>query len=246
MNDITIIVSSITLVILIFLFLLYKKFINPKESTEEVREFILGLKKEIYENVILKFVEEVDFSKLGNEDNDVTKYIIDLLHTNIDYLHNRIYDYISDRLEDYVKLDSNPLTEISLRVVKKKPLIDNFITSVIEYYNVEKKMFDSIEKAWIKYQNNALKDDKELEEKYSDSEKYNVCEISEEDLKSLEKITEEDLPKEERERIQKMKEKVIPPSEDGSDVYDEVIEEEDNTFIDANGRRRDKKTGRFK
>ena len=205
---------------------------SPSSSDKKAAEdFIKGLSDTFYKTMI-DIVNNADPKKFDN---------IEAFETDIlEKIYNDIYEYTKAKLEEAA--ESDIISAMVLKVIDKDYII-KFVDSVFNNGNIESIIKD----VWAK----------NFEEKVSEMEEVQDIAIGH-DVDGNEIIysgsdynenfdEKNDLPLAEDEDIdQEALRKVIPPSDDEEPVYNEDTSEDESLFFfDKNGRKRDKKTGRY-
>lgn len=223
---ITIIGGIIILGLIIVAVVIRLKSKPSANDKQEAENFLKGLSETFY-NKILDIVSNIDIGSFSS----LEELEISILND----IYDELWKYTEEELKEASKTDI--ITAMVLKVLNKDFVI-KFIDTLITEYEINDKLASKWNKKIEAVVENSETEDKELQEKFENSNDY-IEEFSEDDLKPAEEIvpTEEELaminpPTEE--------EKEYNPEEDNSV---EIIE--DDTFIDSNGRKRSKKTGRF-
>ena len=225
-NVLTIILSGVILCLIILAVVIRFKSKPSAYDKEEAEKFLKGLSETFY-NKMLSIVSTVDINSFSS--------LEDLEVSILNEIYDVIWDYVEEELEEASKSDI--ITAMVLKVLNKNFVI-KFVDKLIEEYKIN----DNLCSKWNKKLESASEtieaEDKDLQEKFSNSEEF-IEEFSENDLKEAENVepTAEDLAS------------IIPPSDEEKEYNPEEDESveliDDEIYIDANGRKRDKKTGRF-
>ena len=209
---------------------------STKEANKSAEEFIKGLSDEFY-SIMVKIIQNIDFSAIDISSLEEYEAMI------LEDIYSEIYDYTKSKLEEAAEDDI--LSTIALQLFTKK-YISKFADKIFENGHVESLIKDS----WSKYfeskinfiegiQDVAIGHDIDGNEIIYSGDDYN------EDFDEK-----NDLPVAEDEIIdQEALSKVIPPSDNEETPFNEDVIETDEDdlsyYIDNNGRKRDKKTGKF-
>lgn len=210
-------------------------------SKQEALDFLNGLVGEL-RNIIIDIISSISFDDLKDLDETTAEEI----ETSI---LKRIYDGVWEYVQEIVQknLDTNKdfFTQAVLAILNNKEFIEKFIRDLLnkEEKDIVKIISDrSVELSFDIARERAAKlekDDEELQEEFSDQEKY-IEEVTDEDQTSGEDINEptpEDLSKL---NPQVDEEEELDPENDPSV---EVID--DDIYYDKSGRPRSKKTGKW-
>lgn len=223
--------SIITALLILALFVVcivvrFKKYPSSLDKNQ-ANKFLEGLSIRIYDTMC-----NIIASNSPTEYDSVEEFEADILKK----IYTQVYDYIKNEL---ARADQNDIfTIMTLRVLDEK-FIYKYIDSLIEKFEINDRLKSVEESVKIdQISESSKKEDNELAKEFSNSELYNE-EVSDEDLAPAEEVcpTEEELAG-------------LNPQTDDEVEYDpesdssvEVVE--DDTFIDAAGRKRSKATGRY-
>ena len=206
---------------------------RPSSSDKKAaEEFIKGLSDTFYKTMldIANSIDPKEFSNIEAFEESILKRI-----------YSDIYDYTESKLKEAASTDI--ISAMVLKIIDKEYII-NVIDTIYKNGNIE----NIIKDIWAK----------NFEEKVSEMES-NIQDVAiGHDVNGNEIIytgsdynedfdEKNDLPLAEEEEIDpEALSKVIPPSDDEEPSFNEdLIDEDDDIFIDKNGRKRDKKTGRY-
>jgi hypothetical protein len=207
-------------------FIFYIKLKSNKKSEENQKlasEFLSGLSDNI-ESTIVSIINEADIDKY----NSLDELEIDILQKIYDETWNYLYVEI-------IKASKNDIITAAVSKLINKEYLIKFIDNTFKG-----NMFENVEAKWIdKFSKNNEQNDQELQNEFSGTD-YNEN-FDEDDLEpaSEEEISEEELAK------------LNPPREDGEEEYNsedssmEIVEEDDDIYIDKSGRKRSRKTGKW-
>lgn len=227
-NTLLAIIGGIFILICIIIALIIRFKTKPSiYDQESATNFLNGLSDTFYD-VISDIIENINFDDYDS--------LVELENDIIEQIYDTILNYTKDYLNQAAKDDI--ITSIVFKLLNNEDRIIQFIDELIRKYDVTKKL----EGAWAENFKiktaNISEADSELEEIYSDKSQY-IETVSDKDLIPAKDV----LPTDEE--LQNLN----PPSEEDKE-YDpenddsvEVID--DDSYIDKQGRRRSKSTGRF-
>lgn len=188
-------------------------------------KFLDGLSDTFY-NKILDIINNTDFSAFNS--------LEELESSILNDIYDSIWEYVEEQLKDSAKTDV--LTALALKFLNKD-FVNKFVDNIIESCNIEWK----IESLWADKHNF---EEKVKEISDNDKSKFVGSDYIENySGVSLEAAKEEEIPQEELDKLnpQKDEEEKLDPDNDESV---EIIED-DEVVVDSNGRKRNKKTGRY-
>ena len=224
--EITSIIGGILILAFVIVAILIRLKNKPTQADKDsAKQFLEGLEDVFYAKMI-DIVTCLDISKYGT----LEEFEADILSN----IYESVWKYVEEQLSDQAKTDV--LTALALKVLNKE-FVDSFVAALITKYNIN----DKINTVWVSNFEEKCKSIEEAETEsstvYTDSELYNES-FNDELEKAKEVVpTEEELAA------------LNPPTEE-EEVYsdeDESVEliEDDEYYYDANGRKRDKATGRY-
>ena len=226
------------IVVIGILFVIYR--IRKTGDKQEAEDFLQGLSEEL-KNLILKVIRTFTLDDLINLD----KNSIATIENNIlKAIYETCWNYINNVVEN--NKDQDFFTQAVLALLENKEFVEEFIRKLIDSECLQSiihaKASILLEKSVEAKMVETEKEDKELQEEFSDQEKY-IEELKDEDQthgEEAEEPTEEELTK--------LNPQVDEPEEldPENDPSVEVVEDEDNDiYYDKSGRARSKKTGKW-
>ena len=240
-------IYSILFVLIIAVGIAFFLIMNKKEKNE-AREFIIGLADEFYKliiNEVTKFNENIEKYETLEE------YFDDLLED----IYNVIYDYTVGKAYEVFGLNS-----IICKFITKE-MINELVNQVIDSGNIKGLVRDN----WSKYFEEKVTPLNEIEDVAvgHDVDGNEIVYSGNEYYEDFEEKT--DLPVVEEEKVdEEALSRIIPPSDNENEEFsDDVVEDEQQEeitleysevetstddlpyFVDKNGRKRDKITGRY-
>ena len=216
-------------VVLIFIIIAVIIRIKTKPSAydkEAASNFLNGLSETFY-NKMMEIITNINFSEYDS--------LIEMEADIIKQIYDSVWDYTEVELAKAAKSDI--LTAVALKLLDKNSVL-KFVDELMEKYEIAQKLETAWAEDFEKRTKGLAEKDTELEKTFSDESQY-IENVSESDLKPAEQIepTEEELAS-------------LNPPLDEVDDYDPENDEsvevvEDDTYIDKNGRKRSKATGRY-
>lgn len=207
----------ITVFVIIAIVIRLKSNTNGEKSA---KLFLEGLSDTFY-NKIVDIITNIDI--------DSYTCIEEFQASVLNDIYDSTWDYVEAQLAESSESD---IVSTMMRKVLNREFVSKFVDNIIDTYQIQ----DKLDSMWKN--KSEEKKDENLQEEFEDSEKY-IENLSNDELEPAKEIqpTEEELaalnpPSDE--------EKEYNPEEDNSV---EIIE--DDVFIDGNGRKRSKSTGRF-
>ncbi len=234
-NSLPVIIGGVVVLGLIIL-AFYIRLKTVPSATDKVKaeEFLKGLADTFYKKIIeiMNNIKIEDFSNLEEFEANALETIYDAL-----------FEYTESKVKEAAEQDI--ISALVLKALDKE-LIMKFLKSIIEDGNIE----DKIKGLWDKHVEENIEELNNLEDVaygidvdgnkiYYTGEDYNEGEI---DRSALPPVSDANF-------APTADEKIIPPSDDENTYFDEAtveeIDDENDVFIDGNGRKRSKKTGRY-
>ena len=219
-------ILSITLFAIVFIYFIYK---SKNSNSKKAETFIDGLYDVLKEEMlsIITNINPQDFTTF----DDFRELAV-----------SSIYTKLKEYKLDIVEKEKDPLLNIAvIKIIENESFIEKSIEQIINNFNIDERL-DAIWNKKIEKESDSIKEeDKKLQKDFSDESKYvESVDISKLPDANIEEPTQEELDK-------------LNPQIDISDSdveYDPENDEsveliEDDTFIDSNGRKRSKSTGRF-
>lgn len=221
------------LVLFIILYCILKSKENKNKS--KALEFLDNILDEIKE-IVLTSISNIDISDLKN------LKIEEIIASILKDIYDGIWEFVQNKINE--RDDKDIVDKTALKFLNNKNFIDKYIDTIVEKFDVEShietKISDIQDEEGQKVLDKSEKEDKDLQEEFSDSKKYFTNEVSENDLTVGEDL--EEIPQIELDKLnpQTDEEEKIDLENDSSV---EVID--DDIFYDKAGRARSKKTGRY-
>ena len=222
----TVIGSILILAIIIGVMIIRYKSKPTIYDKDQAEKFLKGLSDAIYEKIV-NIINNFDISIIESIEDFQASILIDI--------YNTIWDYVEGELK--VAAQKDILTAMALKVLNRE-YVEQFLDILMKENGLVDKMWDKWNRFVEDKSGKIEEQDQSLQQQFSDPEQYN------------EDFDPKDLPVAEEQEIDKEEiEKIIPPIDEEPE-YDEESDSsveivEDDTFIDARGRRRSKTTGRF-
>lgn len=225
-NTILAIIGALVVVLCLIFALMIRMSKNPKLEEGAIDEFLEGLSDAFYSKM-LEIINNISFdsySSLINMESDI-----------ISQIYNSLWDYTEKHLKKYANEDI--IMAMILKVLDKDTVI-SFIDKLIEKFDIYSKLDDVWTKNFIEKTSTMEEEDKEVENNFSDPALYNE-EFDPSDLEAA------DTSEPSEEELANLNPQVDEEEElnVAEDISVEVVE--DDTYIDAKGRKRSKSTGRY-
>lgn len=221
--------KTIFVIILITIIFIYYIIKSKKNDSKKAEEFIDGLYDTLKEEIldIISNIDAEDFSTFDEFKDNI-----------ISSIFSRLKEYILN----IVKEEKGSIISIAVsKIIENESFIEEAIEKIINHYAVDEKINSIWVKKLEKTSKSISEEDEKLQKEFSDESKY-IESITNNELSdaTVDTPAQEELDK-------------LNPQIDISDSdinYDPESDDsvellEDNTFIDANGRKRSKSTGRF-
>lgn len=230
------------IVIIAIVFVIYR--IKKTGNKQEADDFLEGLSEEI-KNLILKVVKSFtleDISKI-NKDN-----IAEIENTILQQIYETCWNYVRNVVEKNVDKNKDFFTEAVLALLENKEFVEEFIRKLIDseclQTIIHAKASILLEKSIENKMVETEEEDKELQEEFSDQEKY-IEELKDEDQTHGEEI---EVPSEEE--LSELNPQTDEPEEldPENDPSVEVVDDDEDDkdiYYDKSGRPRSKKTGKW-
>lgn len=223
------IIGAILLVICVIVAIVIRGKSNKPTVADKItaKEFLEGL-SEVFYNKMLEIVNTVDIAKFDS--------IEELEVTLLSDIYDACWSYTSDQLTEHAQEDI--LTAMVLRVIDKD-FVTKFVDELINNKDINRMISEIWDGKFKVISEEAVEEDNKLIEEFSNAEEY-VEEFNEEVLEEAKEVvpTEEEIA--ELKPQLEVDEVEYDPETDSSV---EVVE--DDVYIDENGRKRSKSTGRF-
>ena len=195
----TVIGGLIILGLLIISIVTTKKKQQSNDSKENAKEFLNGL-SDVLQRKMIEIINDFDFKLYNSLEESEAAILLQI--------YEALWDYVSAELEEVSKNDI--LSALALKVLNKDFVYD-FISKLINEY----KISENIENLWLKkvenINENAEKEDKQLQNEFDNPELYNE-EVNSSDLPLAEVVEDETS----EETIQDDSEKEYNPETDNS------------------------------
>lgn len=236
-TDTTVVITGGLIILAIFtvVTIIKMKLSNNAKGKSMAEDFLVSLSDEIYA-LMIKNIKEIDIEGFNFESlEEFEAKVLGVIYTSANsFVKNKIDELDEDAI----------LPSVALKLLFDQDFVDKFTEEIFNNGHVE----DIIKDAWSKYFQTKVESMEENTEDVAIGHDVDGNEIIYSGPDYNEDFDEKnDLPLAEEEEIDpEALSKVIPPSDDEEPYYDEdVIEENEPFFIDKNGRKRDKKTGRY-
>jgi Asp-tRNA(Asn)/Glu-tRNA(Gln) amidotransferase C subunit len=223
----TIIGGIIVLILVIIAIIIGLKTNKTNNGKLEAENFLTGL-SDVFYNKMVEIINEFDFSQYSS--------IAEAETAVLKQIYEAVWDYTRRQLD--IISNKNILTKLAIKIIDEDfviKFIDNLasnknISELIEnsYSNIVKGRLDSM-----------VEEDEKLQEEFSDQSKY----VEDFDSVDLEPAKEEDDNSDDGEPINPPRDEEEPYNE--SDESMEIVDEDDDIYIDKGGRKRSRKTGKW-
>lgn len=213
--------------------------VKKSGNKQEANDFLEGLADEL-KKLILKIIKSFSVEDLENlTEENIAKIETDILKQ----IYDTCWNYITCIVEKNLDKNQDFFTQAVLALLQNKEFIEEFIRKLINSENITQIIHS---KATVLSEENierklevVEKEDKDLQEEFSDQEKY-IEELTDNDQTHGEDISE---PTEEE--LSKLNPQVDEPEDldPENDISVEVVN--DDIYYDKSGRARSKKTGKW-
>lgn len=229
----SIIGGIIVLAIIIAAMVIRYKSNSSAFDKESATEFLEGLSDIFYEK-IMDIINNINFADYDS--------LIELEASILSQIYDTIWEYVEKKLKEDSK--TNIFSALTLKILNKE-FVDKFVDKLLTEYNI----VETMESGWSNHFNSKdversiVEEDKNLQDKFSDSSQF----VETSDNSELPPA--QDIAPSEEELA------ALNPQSDDEEELD--IENDDSVelvdgnneelpyIIDANGRKRDRKSGRY-
>ena len=227
------------IVIVGVVFIIYR--VRKTGNKQEADDFLEGLSEE-FKNLILKVIKSFTLEDISKIDKDS---IAEIENVILKEIYNTCWNYLRNVVEKNIDTNKDFFTQAVLALLENKEFVEEFIRKLIEseclQTVIHAKASILLEKSIENKMVETEEEDKELQEEFSDQDKY-IEELKDEDQTHGEEI---EVPTEEE--LAELNPQVDEPEEldPENDPSVEVVEDEEDIYYDKSGRPRSKKTGKW-
>lgn len=223
------IIGAILLVICVIVAIVIRGKSNKPTVADKItaKEFLEGL-SEVFYNKMLEIVNTVDITKFDSIEELEVSLLSDI--------YSACWTYTEEQLAEHAQEDI--LTAMVLRIIDKD-FVTKFIDELINNKEINRMISEMWDSKFEVVSEEVIEEDNKLIEEFSNTEEY-VEEFNENVLEEAKEV----IPTEEEIAVLNPQLEVDEVEYDPeTDTSVEVIE--DDVYIDENGRKRSKSTGRF-
>ena len=227
------------IVIVGVVFIIYR--VRKTGNKQEADDFLEGLSEE-FKNLILKVIKSFTLEDISKIDKDS---IAEIENVILKEIYNTCWNYLRNVVEKNIDTNKDFFTQAVLALLENKEFVEEFIRKLIEseclQTVIHAKASILLEKSIENKMVETEEEDKELQEEFSDQDKY-IEELKDEDQTHGEEI---EVPTEEE--LAELNPQVDEPEEldPENDPSVEVVEDNEDIYYDKSGRPRSKKTGKW-
>lgn len=220
-------------------FVIYR--IKKTGNKQEADDFLEGLSEE-FKNLILKVIKSFTLEDISKIDKDS---IAEIENVILKEIYNTCWNYLRNVVEKNIDTNKDFFTQAVLALLENKEFVEDFIRKLIEseclQTIIHAKASMLIEERVKEKLIESEEEDKELQEEFSDQDKY-IEELKDEDQTHGEEI---EVPTEEE--LAELNPQVDEPEnlDPENDPSVEVIDDETDIYYDKSGKPRSKKTGKW-
>lgn len=223
------IIVGLVLVIGIGALVYYRYKNSPKETDRQAaRDFLDAIKGNVI-NSCLEFIKSFDYTKY----NSLAEIEIDLI--------NGMIDSSKQLIAKELEKSSDILSALAIKCLTSTE-IEKYVCNIVENIDLLSNIENELGDKYNTLLGEIELEDKELNEEYSDTTKYNDQEMETLPEAKEVKYSEEDLAKL---NPQVDNEESYNPNDESMELISEEEKETDDIYIDASGRVHSKSTGKF-